>query len=103
MTTPQPTGIRIAMFAGTTEITSRVQAARLLNEVNGPTLHIYDLAAGDLVINKVEVYATRKFCGQVTGPQANWSALGSVDGATTRRYAEMLMLASELIELASES
>lgn len=102
MTETQPAATRIAMFSSSTEITSRVEAARTLNVVDGPALYIYDLDAGNHIQATVDVYAQRKAFGRISEPQVNWSAFGSVDGATARRYAEMIALAAELITLAAE-
>jgi hypothetical protein len=38
--------------------------------------------------------------GSVQGAQVNWSGIGSVGAVKARRYAEMITLAAELIELA---
>jgi hypothetical protein len=100
MTMPDTT---IALYAygpeGNAEVT-KLQAARYLaTQERGGALTIYELD-GEKVLERVEVYPRHKAYGDmVIGAKVNWSGIGSVGAGKARRYAEMLTLAAELIEL----
>jgi hypothetical protein len=90
---------KIALYADGAEI-NKLQAARYLaaQSDRGP-LTIYELD-GEKILERVEVYPRHMaYATETISAQVNWAGIGSVGAAKARRYAEMLTLAAELIEM----
>lgn len=94
---------RIAIYVNGHEA-GKIEAARSLAATpgEGQMVTVYELTADDKIADRIEVYPRHMAFGGVAGAQVNWGGIGSVGAAKARRYAGMITLAAELIELSDE-